>query len=99
MKRPGGSPRPFRYLFAARRRIIRSKRTGSAMDISNALSVDDQLRAFVETELLAGSGVKPADFWAALERILADFMPANSALLARRDDLQAKIDAYWRDRR
>jgi malate synthase len=69
------------------------------MKISNALSVDDLLHGFVEQELLPGTGVEPAAFWAALEAILADFTPKNAALLARRDELQAKIDAWWTERR
>ena len=69
------------------------------MDISANLTVDDQLAAFVEGELLPGTGVQAADFWAALERILADFTPANDALLKVRDELQAKIDAWWRERK
>ncbi|MDP1600370.1 malate synthase G [Phenylobacterium sp.] len=69
------------------------------MDISNALSVDDILHAFVEGELLPETGVAPAAFWAALEQILADFTPRNKELLAHRDALQVKIDAWWRDRR
>jgi malate synthase len=69
------------------------------MDISNALSVDDILHAFVEGELLPDTGVAPAAFWAALEQILADVTPRNVELLAHRDALQVKIDAWWRDRR
>jgi malate synthase len=69
------------------------------MDISASLSVDDLLHAFVEQELLPGTGVAPAAFWSALEAILADFTPRNAALLARRDDLQAQIDAWWREHR
>ncbi|HVK42050.1 MAG TPA: malate synthase G [Phenylobacterium sp.] len=69
------------------------------MDISNALSVDDILHAFVEGELLPGTGVAPAAFWTALEQILADFAPRNTELLAKRDALQEQIDAWWRDRR
>jgi malate synthase len=69
------------------------------MKISNALSVDDLLHGFVEQELLPGTGVAPAAFWTALETILADFTPKNAALLARRDDLQARIDAWWTERR
>ncbi|WP_293675968.1 malate synthase G [uncultured Phenylobacterium sp.] len=69
------------------------------MDISSAVSVDDLLHAFVEVALLPGTGVEPAAFWASLEAILADFTPANDALLARRDELQVQIDAYWRERR
>ena len=69
------------------------------MQISAALTVDDLLQAFVETELLPGTGIAPAGFWTSLEAILADFSPRNAALLARRDDLQARIDAWWRARR
>ncbi|THD63482.1 malate synthase G [Phenylobacterium sp.] len=68
------------------------------MEISANLSVDDILHAFVEGELLPGTGVASAAFWSALETILADFTPANAALLARRDELQAEIDAWWRAR-
>jgi malate synthase len=74
-------------------------RPGPVMNISPALSVDDQLHAFVEGELLPGTGVAPAAFWAALESVLADFTPRNLDLLRRRDDLQELIDARWRERR
>jgi len=69
------------------------------MDISHSVFVDDILHAFVEGELLPGTDVAPAAFWAGLEQILADFTPRNLALLKTRDDLQEKIDAYWRERR
>jgi malate synthase len=69
------------------------------MQISPNLSVDDLLHAFVEGELLPGTDVTPAAFWSALETILADFTPANAALLARRDELQGEIDAWWQARR
>ena len=69
------------------------------MDITTSLSVDDILHAFVEQDLLPGTGVAPAAFWTALETILADFTPRNAALLARRDELQAQIDAWWTERR
>jgi malate synthase len=69
------------------------------MDISPTLYVDDLLHGFVERELLPGTGVAPAAFWAGLESILADFTPKNAAMLARRDELQAQIDAWWRARK
>src|SRR3954471_13521038 len=69
------------------------------MDISSAVRVDDLLARFVEDELLPGTGIGPQAFWQALEQVLADFTPKNAALLAKRDELQAKIDAYWRERR
>jgi malate synthase len=69
------------------------------MDITPTLAVDDILHAFVETELLPGTGLTPAAFWASLEAVLADFTPRNAALLARRDELQLQIDAWWKARR
>ena len=69
------------------------------MDISPNLSVDSLLQAFVEDELLPGTGVSTASFWASLEALLADFMPRNQALLARRDELQAQVDAWWKARK
>lgn len=69
------------------------------MNISPRLVVDDLLKAFVEGELLPGAGVAPDAFWRALEAILADFTPTNVGLLRRRDELQEKIDAWWRDRK
>ena len=46
-------------------------------------------------ELVApGTGIEPEKFWAALERIVAELEPINRALLNRRDELQAKIDAW-----
>ncbi|CAH0211064.1 malate synthase G [Roseomonas sp. CECT 9278] len=64
------------------------------MPASQGLVVAPVLRAFMETEALPGTGVEPARFWAAMESILRDLAPANAALLARRDELQAKIDAW-----
>ena len=69
------------------------------MDINSSLSTDDILHAFVEQELLPGTGLTPDAWWAALEAILSDFTPRNAALLARRDELQAQIDGWWRERR
>ncbi len=70
-----------------------------SVDINSTLSVDDILHTFVEQDLLPGTGIAPDAFWTALEAILADFTPRNAALLARRDDLQAQIDSWWRERR
>ena len=69
------------------------------MRASDNLAIDDILAAFVEKELLPGTSITPAAFWASLERLLADFTPKNQALLAKRDELQVQIDAWWRERR
>lgn len=64
-----------------------------------SLEIAPVLHDFVETRLTPGSGVSAADFWAALEAILDDLGPRNTALLARRDELQAQIDEWHRTNR
>ncbi|MBK1787814.1 malate synthase G [Prauserella cavernicola] len=62
---------------------------------SNAgLQVDPQLRQFVEGELLTGLDLGPEAFWHALADLQARFAPRISELLARRDELQARIDDW-----
>jgi len=58
------------------------------------LHVAQVLHEFVETKLTPDSGVSAADFWTAFASIHADLGPRNTALLARRDELQAKIDEW-----
>ncbi|WP_312146204.1 malate synthase G [Brevundimonas sp.] len=61
-----------------------------------SLSVAAELDAFVRDEAAPGTGVTPDAFWAGLEGLLAAYGPKNRALLARRDDLQAKLDDWHR---
>ena len=64
----------------------------------HGLSVDSRLVDFLETRALPGTGLDPDRFWADFAMLLGRFAPENAALLARREDLQAKIDA-WHDAR
>lgn len=59
-----------------------------------SLEIARTLHDFVESALTPGSGVAADDFWAAVEATIAELGPRNTALLARRDELQARIDAY-----
>ena len=54
------------------------------------------LREFIEREALPGTGILAGHFWRALEAMLRELAPLNAALLARRDDLQARLDAWHR---
>ncbi len=63
---------------------------------TKGLAVAPVLKAFMESEALPGTGIEPARFWEAMERILRELAPANAALLAKRDELQARIDAWHR---
>ncbi|TQF68230.1 malate synthase G [Rhodococcus spelaei] len=61
------------------------------------LQVAKVLHDFVGTEALPGTGVDADAFWAGAVKVIEDLAPKNKALLAKRDDLQAKIDAWHRD--
>ncbi|MDP3197105.1 malate synthase G [Tabrizicola sp.] len=65
----------------------------------SGLQVDAVLARFVEDEALPGTGLEAAKFWSGLAGMLANFAPQNRALLAKRDDLQAKIDVWHVARR
>ncbi|HEX5818551.1 MAG TPA: malate synthase G [Gemmatimonadales bacterium] len=60
------------------------------------LEVTRPLHDFMAQEALPGTGLMPEHFWSAYAAILRDLMPRNDALLARRDALQAEIDAWYR---
>jgi malate synthase len=62
----------------------------------HSLHVDNALVAFVNDEVLPGTGVEPAAFWAGFDAIVRDLAPKNIALLAERDRLQTEIDAWHR---
>ena len=60
------------------------------------LKVADVLAEFVETRALSGTGIAASSLWAGLADILNRFGPRNRALLAKREELQAKLDAWHR---
>lgn len=58
------------------------------------LAVDPALHRFIEQEALAGSGIESGNFWQGFADIIQNLAPRNRELLARRDELQAQIDAW-----
>ncbi|MCW5710877.1 malate synthase G [Shinella sp.] len=60
------------------------------------LSIDRDLYDFIVTEALPGTGVDAARFFDEFSAIVHDLAPENRALLAKRDALQEKIDAWYR---
>ena len=58
------------------------------------LQVASNLHQFIESQVLPGTGVAAADFWAGFDAIVADLAPKNLALLAERDRLQTELDTW-----
>lgn len=62
------------------------------------LRVARVLYDFVNNEALPGTGIDPDSFWAGVDKVVTDLTPQNEDLLARRDELQAQIDRWHRQR-
>ncbi|MCG4452723.1 malate synthase G [Pseudomonas sp. MMS21-TM103] len=60
------------------------------------LQVAANLQRFVDEEVLPGSGLESAAFWAGFDALVHDLAPQNRALLAERDRLQAELDQWHR---
>ena len=66
---------------------------------THGMSVDAALHALIEERALPGTGVAPDAFWSGLAALFRDLGPRNAALLAVREEMQARIDAWHRERR
>jgi len=53
---------------------------------------------FVNKEALPGTNIDPDSFWAGVDKVVTDLTPQNQDLLNRRDELQAQIDKWHRQR-
>lgn len=62
------------------------------------LRVARVLYDFVNNEALPGTDIDPDSFWAGVDKVVADLTPKNRDLLNRRDELQAQIDKWHRQR-
>ncbi|MCP5396509.1 MAG: malate synthase G [Sphingomonadaceae bacterium] len=63
------------------------------------LKVDSALADMLERDVLGVLGRDVDGFWAGFAALLEGFVPRNRALLAKRDELQAQIDAWHVARR
>ncbi|WP_024618711.1 malate synthase G [Pseudomonas kilonensis] len=62
------------------------------------LQVAKVLFDFVNNEAIPGTGLTADAFWAGADKVIHDLAPKNKALLAKRDDFQARIDAWHQAR-
>jgi malate synthase len=68
----------------------------SMYDTLHSLHVAPVLHHFINDEVLPGTGIEPAIFWAGFDAIVRDLAPRNAALLAERDRLQSELDEWHR---
>jgi malate synthase len=61
------------------------------------LAVDSALAHFIDTEVLPGTSITPAQFWTGFDAIAHDLAPRNAYLLAERDRLQTALDTWHRE--
>jgi malate synthase len=62
------------------------------------IAIDSRLASFLETDVLGPLGRDAGAFWQGFAALLAEFAPRNAALLAKREELQAQIDAWHAER-
>ncbi len=62
------------------------------------LEIAPVLHDLVVNRIIPGTGVDAGKFWSELEKIATDLMPKNKALLAKRDQIQAQMDAWYQAR-
>jgi malate synthase len=63
------------------------------------LQVAKELYDFVNEKAIPGTGVEQEAFWSGFSAIANELAPRNRELLAKRDELQAKIDSYHSERK
>ncbi|GGB73376.1 malate synthase G [Blastomonas aquatica] len=66
---------------------------------TNGISIDSALHGFVTESVLAPLALDADRFWADFAALLDRFAPVNRQMLAKREDLQAKIDDWHRVRK
>jgi len=61
---------------------------------AGGLQVAKELYDFINDKAIPGTDVDQATFWANFGALVHDLAPKNKALLVKRDEIQAKIDAF-----
>ncbi|MDN4523046.1 malate synthase G [Fictibacillus fluitans] len=59
-----------------------------------SLQVAQELYEFIQSEALPGTGVDPESFWPEFETLIQELTPKNKELLARRDEIQDRINGW-----
>ncbi|WP_171227920.1 malate synthase G [Ruegeria sp. HKCCA4008] len=65
----------------------------------SGLQIDPVLAEFIETQALPGTGVSSQKFWAGMARMVNELGPKNRELLAKRAEIQSRIDGWHMSRK
>ena len=64
----------------------------------SGLNIAAELANFIDARVLPGTGIEADAFWRGAAGIFERFSPRNAALLAKRDAMQAQLDAWHQAR-
>ncbi|WP_209832551.1 malate synthase G [Ruegeria sp. HKCCE3926] len=65
----------------------------------SGLQIDPVLAEFIETQALPGTGVSSQKFWDGMARMVDELGPKNRELLAKRAEIQSRIDGWHMSRK
>ena len=63
------------------------------------LQVATELYRFINDQAIPGTGIDASQFWAGVDSLIHELAPVNRELVAKRDVIQEKIDAFHKARR
>jgi len=61
------------------------------------LLVAESLNQLINDEILPGTGIESGQFWTRFDEIVHELAPINRALLLKRDEIQSRLDQWYRD--
>ncbi len=64
-----------------------------------SLNVAQDLYDFINKDVLPGTGIEADALWEGINALMAEMAPRNRELLAKREQIQAQIDAWHRERK
>ena len=64
-----------------------------------SLTISEDLKEFLENEVLEGLNISSNSFWMSFEKIINEFSPKNKNLLLKREEIQSQIDQWHLERR
>eukprot|EP00929_Paragymnodinium_shiwhaense_P095323 TRINITY_DN5639_c0_g1_i4.p1 TRINITY_DN5639_c0_g1~~TRINITY_DN5639_c0_g1_i4.p1 ORF type:complete len:776 (-),score=196.29 TRINITY_DN5639_c0_g1_i4:265-2592(-) len=82
-------------LSAAKARLAPCTNLGSHVPVSGGLKVHPALMKVVEEIVCKDTGFSTDYFWASLSKLVEELSPELDRCLAKRDEIQAKIDGFY----